>query len=88
MSNNRSLPINQFPLWKNCLIVIVLALALFYALPNVFGKRPTLQISQKDGNVSTQLIKSIEDTLILTKLYIKELSYRMIKVMLQLSSKM
>ncbi|MBY7734913.1 protein translocase subunit SecD [Francisella philomiragia] len=63
MSNNRSLPINQFPLWKNLLIVIVLALALFYALPNVFGKSPALQISQKDGNVSTQLIKSIEDTL-------------------------
>ncbi|MBK2095258.1 protein translocase subunit SecD [Francisella philomiragia] len=63
MSNNRSLPINQFPLWKNLLIVIVLALALFYALPNVFGKSPALQISQKDGNVSTQLVKSIEDTL-------------------------
>ncbi|AFJ43720.1 protein translocase subunit SecD [Francisella orientalis] len=63
MSNNRGLPINQFPLWKNLLIVIVLALALFYALPNVFGKSPALQISQKDGNVSTQLIKSIEDTL-------------------------
>ncbi|QUE32052.1 protein translocase subunit SecD [Francisella philomiragia] len=63
MSNNRSLPINQFPLWKNLLIVIVLALALFYALPNVFGKSPALQISQKDGNVSAQLVKSIEDTL-------------------------
>ncbi|MEY8716570.1 protein translocase subunit SecD [Francisella philomiragia] len=63
MSNNRSLPINQFPLWKNLLIVIVLALALFYALPNVFGKSPALQISQKDGNVSTQFVKSIEDTL-------------------------
>ncbi len=63
MSNNRNLPINQFPLWKNLLIVIVLALALFYALPNVFGKSPALQISQKDGNVSTQLVKSIEDTL-------------------------
>lgn len=63
MSNNRSLPINQFPLWKNLLIVIVLALALFYALPNLFGKSPALQISQKDGNVSTQLVKSIEDTL-------------------------
>lgn len=63
MSNNRSLPINQFPLWKNLLIVVVLALALFYALPNVFGKSPALQISQKDGNVNTQLVKSIEDTL-------------------------
>lgn len=68
MSNNRSLPINQFPLWKNLLIVIVLALALFYALPNVFGKSPALQISKKDGNVSTQLVKSIEDTLNIDKI--------------------
>ncbi|AJI45301.1 protein translocase subunit SecD [Francisella tularensis subsp. novicida] len=63
MSNNRSLPINQFPLWKNLLIVIVLALAIFYALPNVFGKSPALQISQKDGDVTTQLLVSVENTL-------------------------
>lgn len=63
MSNNRSLPINQFPLWKNLLIVIVLALAIFYALPNVFGKSPALQISQKDADVTTQLLVSIESTL-------------------------
>ncbi|MBK2111483.1 protein translocase subunit SecD [Francisella tularensis subsp. novicida FSC159] len=63
MSNNRSLPINQFPLWKNILIVIVLALAIFYALPNVFGKSPALQISQKDGDVTTQLLVSVENTL-------------------------
>ena len=63
MSNNRSLPINQFPLWKNLLVVIVLALAIFYVLPNVFGKSPALQISQKDGNVTTQLLVSIENTL-------------------------
>ncbi|OIN83832.1 protein translocase subunit SecD [Francisella sp. TX07-6608] len=63
MNNNRSLPINQFPLWKNLLIVIVLALAIFYALPNVFGKSPALQISQKDGDVTTQLLVSVENTL-------------------------
>lgn len=63
MSNNRSLPINQFPLWKNLLIVIILALAIFYALPNVFGKSPALQISQKDGDVTTQLLVSVENTL-------------------------
>ncbi|AIT10190.1 preprotein translocase subunit SecD [Candidatus Francisella endociliophora] len=63
MSNNRSLPINQFPLWKNLLIVLILALAIFYALPNVFGKSPALQISQKDGDVSVQLLSKVERTL-------------------------
>ena len=63
MSNNRSLPINQFPLWKNLLILIVLGLAIFYALPNIFGKSPALQISKKDGDVTTQLLVNIEKTL-------------------------
>ena len=63
MSNNKSLPINQFPLWKNLLIVFILALALFYAVPNIFGKSPALQISQKDGDVSTQLLVKVENTL-------------------------
>ena len=63
MSNNRSLPINQFSLWKNLLIVIVLGLAIFYALSNIFGKSPALQISKKDGDVTTQLLVNIEKTL-------------------------
>lgn len=63
MSNNRSLPINQFPLWKNLLIVVILALAIFYALPNVFGKSPALQISQKDGDVNAQLLVKVEKAL-------------------------
>lgn len=63
MSNNRSLPINQFPLWKNLLIVLVLALAIFYALPNIFGKSPALQISQKDGDITPQLLTKVEGDL-------------------------
>ncbi|ORM39219.1 preprotein translocase subunit SecD [Francisella endosymbiont of Ornithodoros moubata] len=63
MSNNRSLPINQFPLWENLLILIILGLAIFYALPNIFGKSPALQISKKDGDVTTQLLVNIEKTL-------------------------
>ena len=54
MSHNKNLSVNQFPLWKNLLIVCVLVLALFYALPNIFGKSPALQISEKDGDVTEQ----------------------------------
>ena len=63
MSNNKNLPINQFPLWKNLLIVCILVLALFYALPNIFGKSPALQISEKDSDVTEQTLASIESTL-------------------------
>lgn len=49
---------------ENVLIVFVLALALFYAIPNLFGKSPALQISPKDGNVSQQTLSKIETTLV------------------------
>ncbi|MGR9073703.1 MAG: SecDF P1 head subdomain-containing protein, partial [Gammaproteobacteria bacterium] len=36
---------NQFPLWKNLLIVIVFVVGAIYALPNVFGDDPSVQVS-------------------------------------------
>ncbi len=37
--------INQYPLWKYLLIVTVLLISGFYALPNLFGEDPAVQIS-------------------------------------------
>ena len=36
---------NQYPLWKYLLLVFVLVIGLIYALPNVYGEDPALQIS-------------------------------------------
>ncbi|MGR9053241.1 MAG: protein translocase subunit SecD [Gammaproteobacteria bacterium] len=36
---------NRFPLWKDLLILIVLAIGFVYALPNLFGDDPSVQIS-------------------------------------------
>jgi len=36
---------NQYPLWKYLLLIFVLAISLIYALPNVYGDDPALQIS-------------------------------------------
>ncbi|MGB5427237.1 MAG: protein translocase subunit SecD [Gammaproteobacteria bacterium] len=36
---------NQYPLWKYLLLVIVLVIGVIYALPNVYGEDPALQIS-------------------------------------------
>ncbi|BCX89567.1 preprotein translocase subunit SecD [Methylomarinovum tepidoasis] len=40
---------NRFPLWKNVLIVLVLLIGLIYALPNLFGEDPAVQISPQRG---------------------------------------
>ena len=36
---------NKFPLWKNITLVVVFIIAIIYALPNVFGQNPAIQIS-------------------------------------------
>ncbi|MCX8049791.1 MAG: protein translocase subunit SecD [Methylohalobius sp.] len=40
---------NRFPLWKNALIVLVLIIGVVYALPNLFGEDPAVQISSQRG---------------------------------------
>ncbi len=37
--------LNRFPTWKNVLVVVVIIGGLIYALPNIFGDDPALQIS-------------------------------------------
>ncbi|QSA95619.1 protein translocase subunit SecD [Methylococcus sp. EFPC2] len=36
---------NSFPVWKNILVISVLALAFIYSLPNFFGENPSVQLS-------------------------------------------
>ena len=63
MTKQRILPVNQFPVWKNALIVLVLVVCVFFALPNLFGKNPALQISEKDANVTQQTLTDVESVL-------------------------
>jgi preprotein translocase subunit SecD len=36
---------NHFPLWKNILVLIVFAIGIVYALPNLYGDDPSVQVS-------------------------------------------
>jgi preprotein translocase subunit SecD len=40
---------NRFPPWKYALLVIVLGVGLVYALPNIFGEDPAVQVSSIRG---------------------------------------
>ena len=47
---------NRFPLWKNALIIIALVLGALYALPNLFGEDPSIQVSpQREATVDASL---------------------------------
>ena len=43
---------NKYPLWKNLLIVVVLALGVVYAFPNLYAPDPAIQISSENAAVN------------------------------------
>lgn len=49
--------LNRFPLWKNILITLVILLGVIYALPNLYGDDPAVQIS---GNNSSATISDAQ----------------------------
>ena len=55
---------NHYPMWKNLLILIVLALGVFYALPNIYGRSPVVQTSAiKSEAIDEKLLTTIGDKL-------------------------
>ena len=57
---------NRFPPWKYALLVIVIGLGLVYALPNLYGEDPAVQVSsirgfELDQNMSSR-VETILDT--------------------------
>ena len=41
--------LNRFPLWKNLLVVAVVLLGLVFALPNIYGDAPAVQVTADTG---------------------------------------
>ncbi len=41
--------LNRFPLWKNLLVVAVIVIGLIFALPNIYGDAPAVQVSADTG---------------------------------------
>lgn len=41
--------INQFPRWKNLLVLAVVLFGVVYALPNIYGEDPAIQVSRENS---------------------------------------
>ena len=55
---------NRYPLWKHLLIITIVAVGCLYALPNLYGKDPALQVSASRGAEVSELTRySVEDAL-------------------------
>ncbi|MFV2056912.1 MAG: protein translocase subunit SecD [Thiohalomonadales bacterium] len=56
--------LNQYPAWKYLLLLIVLAVASIYALPNLYGEDPAIQVSAERGyKISLVTQESVRDVL-------------------------
>ena len=54
---------NQYPIWKYLLLVVVLVVGAIYALPNIYGEDPALQIS---GGRNASIDEAVRDRLLST----------------------
>jgi preprotein translocase subunit SecD len=63
---NKAVPVikNITPWWQWLLILCLTLAAFIYALPNIYGESPAIQISNKDGSpITLNLISNIQNTL-------------------------
>ena len=56
--------INQYPLWKYLLIIVIVITGVIYALPNLYGEDPAIQISparsaQLDESVQKRVLETL-----------------------------
>ncbi|KEZ75834.1 protein translocase subunit SecD [Salinisphaera hydrothermalis] len=55
---------NRYPLWKYLLLVVVLVVGVLYALPNLFGEQPAVQISRANGDAATAQLEDRVKTIL------------------------
>lgn len=54
---------NKYPLWKYVLLAIVILAGILFALPNLYGDHPAVQISPRTGDVTPELQTQVTETL-------------------------
>ncbi len=55
---------NQYPMWKNTLVLIVIMIGALYAMPNLFDKDPAVQVSAgRYGQIDLALMSEVETAL-------------------------
>jgi preprotein translocase subunit SecD len=68
---------NQYPLWKNLLILAVVLVGLLYALPNVYSQDPSMEISgQRGAKVTGETADKIKAALDAAKIPYKAIQPR------------
>ncbi len=78
---------NRFPVWKNILIIIVLLVGVVYALPNLFGNDPSVQLSSSTTTPLTDAqYDKVKQTLQKAGLATKETEFESGKVLVRFAN--
>ncbi len=77
--------INHYPLWKNLLIVLVIAVGIVYALPNIYPNDFAIQVSHTSGSVDESLEAQIVQTLESNDVAVKAVEREPDKVLVRLN---
>ena len=56
---------NRYPLWKYAILVVAIVIGALYALPNVFGESPAVQVSTAKASMPLDLatVTRVEEAL-------------------------
>ncbi|MFS6536478.1 protein translocase subunit SecD [Idiomarina loihiensis] len=56
--------LNKYPLWKNLLVIFVVLMAALYALPNIYGEDPAVQVSaNRNATIDTSTMDRVKSSL-------------------------
>ncbi len=78
---------NHFPLWKNLMILIVFVIGIIYAIPNLFGNDPSVQLaSSATTKLKQQQADGIKAELDQAGLSIKEFEFKNNKVLVRFNN--
>ena len=69
--------LNRYPLWKNLMVIFLVAIGILYALPNLYGEDPAVQISgtrgqEADSGVLSEVQTVLKDNNLITKSVVLE----------------
>ncbi|WP_082987403.1 protein translocase subunit SecD [Gallibacterium salpingitidis] len=79
--------LNRYPLWKNLMVIFVVAIGILYALPNLYGEDPAVQISGTRGQVTTeQTLTEVRQVIEQNKLSLKSIALENGSILAKFSS--
>lgn len=68
---------NHYPLWKNLLVLIVFAVSTIYALPNLYGDDPSVQMaSTRPAKLTQEQANQVESTIKTTGFNLKAFEFK------------